>query len=202
LARARRLSIAALLALMVLSFSAAAASIFEVEERSKQTAGLTSIVVLAGNDAVSGLVAITHRVEVSSVNRTIVAIEGYVGSIVRFDEVIKVCNLGAGDLHVRLVYAGTVNGSWKHVRYLTFWLARAPPHLASPALTRERLPFIAAAASPTAALQSVMGSSTAPRGSGFTFTASSAPRAGAPRVLTAQRLSPRGTGFVGDTLVR
>jgi hypothetical protein len=122
LARARRLSIAALLALMVLSFSAAAASIFEVEERSKQTAGLTSIVVLAGNDAVSGLVAITHRVEVSGVNRTIVAIEGYVGSIVRFDEVIKVCNLGAGDLHVRLVYAGTVNGSWKYVRYLTFWL--------------------------------------------------------------------------------
>ena len=39
--------------------------------------------------------------------------------------------------------------------------ARARPHPASLALTRERSPFIAAAASPPAALQSVMGSSAA-----------------------------------------
>ena len=95
LARSRRLSITALLALMVLSFSAAAASVIEVEERLKQTSGLTSILVLAGRDAVSELVTITHRVEVSGVNKTFIAIEGRVGSIVRFDEVVKVCNLGA-----------------------------------------------------------------------------------------------------------
>jgi hypothetical protein len=40
-------------------------------------------------------------------------------------------------------------------------VVRARPHPASPALARERPPFFAAAASPTAALQSVMGSSAA-----------------------------------------
>ena len=95
LARSRRLSITALFALMVLSFYTAAASVIEVEERLKQTSGLTSILVLAGRDAVSELVTITHGVEVSGVNKTFIAIEGHVGSIVRFDEVVKVCNLGA-----------------------------------------------------------------------------------------------------------
>jgi len=122
LARARGLPIAALLALMVLSFYAAAASVIEVEERLKQTAGLTSILVLAGRDAVSELVTITHRVEASGVNKTFIAIEGHVGSIVRFDEVVKVCNLGAGELHIRLVYAGMINGNWEYVRYLRLWL--------------------------------------------------------------------------------
>ena len=122
MARARGLPIAALLALMVLSFYAAAASVIEVEERLKQTAGLTSILVLAGRDAVSELVTITHRVEASGVNKTFIAIEGHVGSIVRFDEVVKVCNLGAGELHIRLVYAGMINGNWEYVRYLRLWL--------------------------------------------------------------------------------
>ncbi len=122
LARARGLPIAALLALMVLSFYAAAASVIEVEERLKQTAGLTPILVLAGRDAVSELVTITHRVEASGVNKTFIAIEGHVGSIVRFDEVVKVCNLGAGELHIRLVYAGMINGNWEYVRYLRLWL--------------------------------------------------------------------------------
>ena len=116
--RARRASVAALLALAVLGFSAAAASVTEVEAWSKRAAGSTRLAVLAGEDVTSKLAAVAYRVEAGGVNKTLVTAVGYVGSIVRIDEVVKVCNLGAGDLHVRLVYAGTTSGSWKYVRYL------------------------------------------------------------------------------------
>ena len=116
--RARKASVAVLLALAVLGFSAAAASVTEVEAWSKRAAGSTLLVVLAGKDATSELVAVAHRVEAGGVNKTLVTVVGYVGNIVSIDEVVKVCNLGAGDLHVRLVYAGTTSGSWRYVRYL------------------------------------------------------------------------------------
>ena len=69
--RARRASVAALLALAVLSFSAAAASVTEVEAWSKRAAGSTRLVVLAGEDATSELVAVAHRVEAGGVNKTL-----------------------------------------------------------------------------------------------------------------------------------